>query len=86
MLGWLTGDRDQLRRKDTPMNIPVTFLHDGSDRFLVAVRVVGAPTHGKLTELVRDGLAELGSRSWSVQLPHRRFRRRQRARLRLAAA
>lgn len=69
------------------MNIPVTFLHDdNSDRFQVPVQVVIAPTTGKLTELVRDGLAEVGRRSWSVQLPHRRFRRRQRAKLRLAAA
>jgi hypothetical protein len=69
------------------MNIPVTFLHDDSaDRFLIPVRVVSAPTHGKLTELVHDGLFGQGRRPWSVQLPHRRFRRRQRARLRLAAA
>ena len=69
------------------MNIPVTFLHDDStDHFLIPVRVVSAPTHGKLTEQVRDGMIEQSRRSWSVQLPHRRFRRRQRARLRLAAA
>lgn len=59
------------------MNIPVTFVHSSSDRFLVPVQVAGAPTAGKLTEL----LAEPGSRLWSVRLPHRRFRRRQRARL-----
>jgi hypothetical protein len=79
------------------MNIPVTFLQqDGSDHFVVPVRVVSAapvadleaqsadPAPVSLGGLVRDGLASLVHRSQSVQLPHRRFRRRQRARLRLA--
>lgn len=80
------------------MNIPVTFLQqDGSDHFVVPVRVVSVapvadleaqsaaePTPVSLGDLVRDGLAGLVHRSLSVALPHRRFRRRQRARLRLA--
>ena len=79
------------------MNIPVTFLQqDGSDRFVVPVHIVSTPTapvyHEEeattsritLAEQVREGLAEMARRSWSVQLPHRRFRRRQRARLRLS--
>ena len=80
------------------MNIPVTFSrHDGSDHFVVPVRVVrssvSTPVYQQEQEstsqitfghLVRDGLAEMARRSWSVQLPHRRFRRRQRARLRLS--
>jgi hypothetical protein len=94
--GWLTGESDQSWRKDTPMNIPVTFLQqDGSDRFLVPVQVVTSPpaalphdegstSHIGFPEAVRDGLAELARRSWNVQLPHRRYRRRQRARLRLS--
>ncbi len=76
------------------MNIPVTFLqHDGSDRFLVPVHVVTVAvpaltaaatiSHSDAAPTGHTSLAEL-VRSWSVQLPHRRFRRRQRARLRLA--
>jgi hypothetical protein len=72
------------------MNIPVTFLQqDGSDHFAVPVNVVSVAPIAvleampaepiSLSGLVRSGLAAL-----SVQLPHRRFRRRQRARLRLA--
>jgi hypothetical protein len=80
------------------MNIPVTFLQqDGSDHFAVPVRVVSiAPVADVVADseadsapvslgvLVRDGLSGLVHRSLSVALPHRRFRRRQRARLRLA--
>lgn len=74
------------------MNIPVTFLQqDGSDHFAVPVHVVRVapaadvepapvdPAPASLSGLVRSRLAAL-----SVQLPHRRFRQRQRARLRLA--
>lgn len=81
------------------MNIPVTFSQQGgSDRFVVPVHVVSAPTAPvyheaeattsriSFAEQVRDGLAEMARRSWSVQLPHRRFRRRQRARLGLSFA
>ena len=80
------------------MTIPVTFIQsDGADHFVVPVHVVNsgaaalahhpvdAPT-GQITfpEVVRDRLVELARHSWSVQLPHRRYRRRQRARLRLS--
>lgn len=79
------------------MNIPVTFMQqDGSDFFVVPVRVVSATpvaesepraaaaADGSLPGRMRDGLVGLVERSLSVSLPHRRFRRRQRARLRLA--
>lgn len=79
------------------MTIPVTFIQsDGADHFVVPVHVVSpadAPVYHQVDastsqitfpEAVRDRLVELARHSWSVQLPHRRYRRRQRARLRLS--
>lgn len=80
------------------MTIPVTFIQsDGADHFIVPVHVVraqaAASAHHQadastsqitFPEVVRDRLVELARHSWSVQLPHRRYRRRQRARLRLS--